>query len=150
MYCKYCGKEIANDSKFCRYCGAELKEREFIVSDSTDIISNSVTCEEATSIDERSKIDSLKQEDKQTDSYNESYHDNKIMKSLGILSGILLWGILAVFGLGLTIGVLFVLYMIIMMAMPNGMGITIFCIILLITVYLVIKLIINIIKSFRK
>ena len=21
MYCKYCGKEIADDSKFCNYCG---------------------------------------------------------------------------------------------------------------------------------
>ena len=21
MYCKHCGKEIADDSKFCRYCG---------------------------------------------------------------------------------------------------------------------------------
>ena len=21
MYCKHCGKEIADDSKFCKYCG---------------------------------------------------------------------------------------------------------------------------------
>ena len=21
MYCKYCGKEISEDSKYCRYCG---------------------------------------------------------------------------------------------------------------------------------
>lgn len=24
MYCKYCGKQIADDSKFCRYCGTNL------------------------------------------------------------------------------------------------------------------------------
>ena len=24
MYCKHCGKEIADDSKFCRYCGTNL------------------------------------------------------------------------------------------------------------------------------
>ncbi|MBQ9655883.1 MAG: zinc-ribbon domain-containing protein [Prevotella sp.] len=23
MYCKYCGKEIADDSKFCQHCGGE-------------------------------------------------------------------------------------------------------------------------------
>lgn len=23
MYCKHCGKEIDDDSKFCRYCGGE-------------------------------------------------------------------------------------------------------------------------------
>ena len=26
MYCKYCGKEIADDSAFCRYCGGQLQE----------------------------------------------------------------------------------------------------------------------------
>jgi hypothetical protein len=26
MYCKHCGKEIADDSKFCQYCGAPQKE----------------------------------------------------------------------------------------------------------------------------
>lgn len=25
MFCKYCGKEIDEDSKFCRYCGGELQ-----------------------------------------------------------------------------------------------------------------------------
>ena len=25
MYCKHCGKEIADDSKFCNYCGANQK-----------------------------------------------------------------------------------------------------------------------------
>ena len=24
MYCKYCGKEIADDSKFCQHCGGKL------------------------------------------------------------------------------------------------------------------------------
>ena len=26
MFCKYCGKEISNDSKFCRYCGKALEQ----------------------------------------------------------------------------------------------------------------------------
>ena len=26
MYCKYCGKEIADDSSFCRYCGGKVLE----------------------------------------------------------------------------------------------------------------------------
>ena len=28
MYCKHCGKEIADDSKFCQHCGKILVERE--------------------------------------------------------------------------------------------------------------------------
>ena len=24
MYCRYCGKEIPEDSRFCKYCGKEL------------------------------------------------------------------------------------------------------------------------------
>lgn len=28
MYCKHCGKEIADDSSFCQYCGGQLKEQE--------------------------------------------------------------------------------------------------------------------------
>lgn len=27
MYCKHCGKEIADDSMFCRYCGGQLLEK---------------------------------------------------------------------------------------------------------------------------
>ena len=27
MYCKHCGKEIADDSVFCRYCGGQLLEK---------------------------------------------------------------------------------------------------------------------------
>lgn len=26
MYCKHCGKEIADDSKFCQHCGGKLSE----------------------------------------------------------------------------------------------------------------------------
>ena len=28
MYCKHCGKEIADDSAFCQYCGEQLQEQE--------------------------------------------------------------------------------------------------------------------------
>lgn len=29
MYCKYCGKEIADDSSFCKYCGGNLSDGEY-------------------------------------------------------------------------------------------------------------------------
>lgn len=28
MFCKHCGKEIADDSAFCQYCGEQLQEKE--------------------------------------------------------------------------------------------------------------------------
>ena len=28
MYCKHCGKEIADDSKFCQHCGGKLIEEQ--------------------------------------------------------------------------------------------------------------------------
>ena len=28
MFCKYCGKEIDNDSKFCPYCGEEVDNKQ--------------------------------------------------------------------------------------------------------------------------
>lgn len=30
MYCKYCGKDIADDSKFCKYCGKIVEEVELV------------------------------------------------------------------------------------------------------------------------
>lgn len=35
MYCKHCGKEIADDSKFCQYCGGKIDD---IISPSQDKI----------------------------------------------------------------------------------------------------------------
>ena len=156
MYCKHCGKEIADDSKFCRYCGTDLTEHDSIVSESTDNdvdastdnVSNFSSSDETSSNEDCNKTESLQQED--IVPKNESYHDNKTMNVLGIISGIFIWGVFAIFGLGLLVGSLFLIYMIIMMSMPNGKGITIFIIILAIVVYFVVKLIINIIKSFRK
>ena len=29
MYCKKCGKQIVDDSKFCKYCGALVDESEY-------------------------------------------------------------------------------------------------------------------------
>ena len=37
MYCKYCGKEIANDSVFCQFCGKSLIES---MSDNQEIESH--------------------------------------------------------------------------------------------------------------
>ena len=33
MYCKNCGKEIEQDSKFCKYCGENIAEDNFTPSD---------------------------------------------------------------------------------------------------------------------
>lgn len=31
MYCKYCGKQIDDNSKFCKYCGKQLAESQRII-----------------------------------------------------------------------------------------------------------------------
>lgn len=158
MYCKNCGNEIADDSSFCRYCGIDLTESDSIASESTDnnidtfseIISDTVPSNKEVSIDECSNADSLQKEVDNSISSNDSSQDSKIMKVLGTLSGILLLGVFAVLGLGLMIGALFIIYWVIMLNFPNGKGITLFCIILLVTVYFAVKLVVNIVKSLRK
>lgn len=30
MFCKFCGREIENDSQFCRYCGQSMNGRNFV------------------------------------------------------------------------------------------------------------------------
>ena len=156
MYCKHCGKEIADDSKFCRYCGTYLlgADNEYSSTDSeikkeqtitdVDTIEGTInTINDAPCINEESTY-------VEKTSKNSPIADNKLMKILGIASGVLIWGIFGILGLGLLAGFLFVLYMVIMMNMPNGMGIIVYCIILVLTIYLVVKLVLNIIKSFRK
>ena len=158
MYCKHCGEEIAVDSSFCRYCGTHLNEQNSSVLESTDDdvdvssdnVFDSTSFKEIVSNGELLKTGSLHQEVEDCISNNDSFHDSKFLKVLGILSGIIIWSIIAVLGLGITIYFLFFLCMIFMMNMPNGMGITICCIILLIAAYLFVKLIIYILKSFRK
>ena len=27
MYCRFCGKQIENDSRYCKYCGKKLKKK---------------------------------------------------------------------------------------------------------------------------
>lgn len=76
----------------------------------------------------------------------DSPSDNKVLKILGIISGVLLGGLFAIVGLGLIAGLLFLVFMFIMMNMPNGKGIVLFGIILTITIYLLVKIIIRIVK----
>ena len=38
MYCKYCGKEIADDSKFCSNCGKALNGQKSFVFKSKCVI----------------------------------------------------------------------------------------------------------------
>ncbi len=170
MYCKHCGKVIADDSKYCRYCGKFLVE-EVANKDKGEIVSQSSISEKVPKSDiseEKICINEIIAEGEDdislnnasdtpiTESLNEEKpkddkptSESKIMKVLGILSGILIWGIFGVFGLGLLAGLLFIIYMIIMMNMPNGMGVILFCVILGVTIFLIIKLIIKIIKGLR-
>jgi predicted nucleic acid-binding Zn ribbon protein len=39
MYCKYCGKQIDDDSSFCKYCGKAINNSSFTNTISTKIIS---------------------------------------------------------------------------------------------------------------
>ena len=39
MYCKHCGKEIDEDSKFCRYCGQKLTDNYNNDTESTSLVS---------------------------------------------------------------------------------------------------------------
>ena len=47
MYCKYCGKEIADDSRFCKYCGQSVEE--IILSSSDTNSTETETSSEDTS-----------------------------------------------------------------------------------------------------
>lgn len=49
MYCKHCGKEIADDSKFCRYCGTN-QISECVESSPMDSQANEVAAESVESI----------------------------------------------------------------------------------------------------
>lgn len=154
MICKKCGKTIADDSRFCRFCGTELKEHLSSI-DGTDYVEvvnfndkDETTSKESVPFDGNSKPKSIIKDEDSFD--NKSLQENKIMKGLGIISGIILWGFLALMVLVLVIGFLFILYGVIMMNMPNGRGIALFSIILLLTIYGIVKLIIANYKEFKK
>jgi hypothetical protein len=46
MYCKHCGKEIADDSNFCNYCGSSLLSISFRTDDDKDAINENSNKEE--------------------------------------------------------------------------------------------------------
>ena len=50
MYCKHCGKQIADDSSFCQYCGEKVIE-ELLLSENSTILpaNNKNISEEGTS-----------------------------------------------------------------------------------------------------
>lgn len=39
MYCKHCGKQIADESKFCPFCGTDLQDVTRVLKTS-DVIEN--------------------------------------------------------------------------------------------------------------
>ena len=40
MYCKHCGKQIADDSSFCQYCGEKVIDELFLSENSTILPAN--------------------------------------------------------------------------------------------------------------
>ena len=48
MYCKYCGKQIADDSKFCQHCGGNLEDT--ITTSTTEVASESPSKEKVVEI----------------------------------------------------------------------------------------------------
>lgn len=50
MYCKHCGKQIADDSSFCQYCGEKVID-ELLLSENSTILpaNNKNISEEGTS-----------------------------------------------------------------------------------------------------
>lgn len=51
MYCKHCGKEIEDGSKFCNYCGGEQESQEPIQTESLE--TSTITDSETQSTGER-------------------------------------------------------------------------------------------------
>lgn len=48
MYCKHCGKQIADDSKFCQHCGGNLED--IITTSTTEVASESPSKEKVVEI----------------------------------------------------------------------------------------------------
>lgn len=43
MYCKHCGKQIADDSSFCQYCGEKVIDELLLSENSTILPANNKT-----------------------------------------------------------------------------------------------------------
>lgn len=60
MYCKYCGKEISDDSKFCKHCGKQVEESnetKEVVKQSQDDVASKVDVVVSTKKNEPTKIE---------------------------------------------------------------------------------------------
>lgn len=93
MYCKHCGKEIADDSKFCQHCGSYLSEQktDFIAdtcSSSTDAFRN----HDDTDANNLSR-DSIQDDLDNVIKASEDNHPRRT-KILGIIGGIIVFGVL--------------------------------------------------------
>ena len=47
MYCKHCGKQIADDSSFCQYCGEMVIDESLLRESSTTLPANNKNISEA-------------------------------------------------------------------------------------------------------
>ena len=47
MYCKHCGKQIADDSSFCQYCGEKVIDESLLQESSTILPANNKNISEA-------------------------------------------------------------------------------------------------------
>jgi len=84
MYCKECGKQIADDSKFCRYCGTKQEHDNSSLAET--ISSNPKEINVNLSFNRKVKADSLKIEPAiQTSKYDESYERETVATIVGII-----------------------------------------------------------------
>lgn len=164
MYCKHCGKIIANDSYYCCYCGTNLVIKE--TGSSENDVSNESVSEIASKLNaDISDVSPcgipIKEPTDKTDIFSQSPNSDSnieelqnkktsLAKLVDIIGVIFMFIFLGTIIFGGILLFLIPTYCVIMTNLPNGKGILIFSIILGITVYFLVKLIYFIIKSYRK
>lgn len=56
MFCKYCGKEITDDSRFCKFCGNLIEEQDCVTTNDEPTIENRQKVEVVLSTDDSSPV----------------------------------------------------------------------------------------------
>lgn len=89
MYCKNCGKKIANDSTFCQYCGTKMAHNHTPCLDEQDLTTNTHESKHDKSIygDNRSLIHTTTKNEK----FDWTIVAVIILAIIGVFCGILFW-----------------------------------------------------------
>lgn len=96
MFCKKCGKEIADDAKFCHYCG----EKVIVDTDNDEIIENEITVNDTEVVPFVNEVEVIKRDDDFDDEQTELIFDKKLptdklktgdkTKTIAIVAGIII------------------------------------------------------------